>query len=269
MLVLRLKGSGRMYKLTNNVSKLSISIFASVLLFAAPVQGQVTITNNTHTVLPDVATVVPLSNRDINRVVCLDGVVDGFQFSEEKGAVVAKTGSQAFVKFQVKQVGSQTNYVKVRNEFYFHCSGTTYSLIGDPQNVVAQTIYLAPGSGVKNNINEQLFSPLSEEERAVRMTMGMLQDKIPASFSIKENNSPYAHMAHPNVDIRVRREIRADGTSYRAKEFLLRARQRVELDETMFASTAFGSSIFAITLDRLVLNAGEIGRLFIVYKGDE
>lgn len=222
--------------------------------------------NNMHTVLPDTATEIVLSNRDVNRIVCLDGSIEGYQFSEEKGAIVSNAGSQAFIKFQFEEVGGEASYVTARNEFYFFCGGATYTLITKPGNIVAQTVFLAPGSGGKAAVNTALFKGLPEEERAVSITLSMVRDDLPDSFSVQEYNDPYTHLQKPTVDVRIRREIMIDGTPYSAKEFLLRARKQVALNEAMFTHTRFGASIFAITLDRLTLKAGEIGRLFVVYR---
>lgn len=223
-------------------------------------------TGNAHTVLPDTAAMILMSNRDVNRVVCLRGQIDGYQYSQEKGAIVSNAGAQAFVKFQFEEIGDQVNHVTVRNEFYFICGGITYTLLVEPQDIVAQTIFLAPGSGADAATNAVIFNALPEEERAVSISLSMLKDEIPESFSVQEFNEPYAHLDTPRIDVRLRREVLIEGTSYSAKEFLLRARTRVELDEAMFAHTRFGVSIFAITLDRLALDAGEIGRLFVVYR---
>ena len=52
-------------------------------------------------VLPDVPTAIILSNRDTNRIVCASGNIEGYRFSEEKGAIVDGNGSEAFIKFQI------------------------------------------------------------------------------------------------------------------------------------------------------------------------
>jgi len=134
--------------------------------------------NNTHTVLPDTATEIVLSNRDVNRIVCPGGTIEGYQYSEEKGAIVSNAGSQAFIKFQFEEAGGEASYVTTRNEFYIFCEGTTYTLIADPRNVVAQTVFLVAGSGGKAATNAALFEGLPEEERAVSITLGMVRDGL-------------------------------------------------------------------------------------------
>ncbi len=231
---------------------------------AEPSQGSTSA--NAHTILPDTAATILLSNRDVNRIVCLGGKIEGYQYSEEKGAIVSNAGAQAFIKFQFEEIGDQVNHVTVRNEFYFICGGITYTLLAEPRDIIAQTVFLAPGSGVNAGANAAMFNALPEEDRAVSISLSMLKDELPESFSVREFADPYVHLQNPKVDVRVRREVLIEGTPYSAKEFLLRARTRVELNEAMFAHTRFGASIFAITLDRLALEAGEIGRLLIVYR---
>lgn len=222
-----------------------------------------------HTVLPDTAAELVLSNRDVNRIVCLGGKIGGYHYSEEKGALVSNAGSEAFIKFQYEEFGGEVSYVTARNEFYIFCGGVTYTLLVSPQDVVAQTVFLVPGSGDKAAANVALFSPLPEEERAVAISLGMLRDDIPQTFSVRDQFDPYAPLQDPKVDVRVRRTVTVEGTPYSAREFLLRARADVALREAMFMHTRFGASIFAITLERQRLKAGEVGRLVIVYRQED
>ena len=250
---------------TNHIGIL-LALSACFTMSASPTLAEADNANNSHTILPGVAMKVSLSNRDVNRIVCLRGQIDGYHYSEEKGALVSNAGSEAFIKFQFEEYGSRVSHVIARNEFYFICDGVTYTLVSQPSDIVAQTVFLAPGSGKNTETNRSRFSPMTEEERAVSISLDMLKEEIPSSFTVREYNLPFEHLTSPKVDVRVRRELVIEGTPYSAKEYLLRARTRVELNEKMFAKSVFGSTIFSITFDQLVLNAGEVGRLFIVYR---
>jgi len=218
-------------------------------------------------VLPDVPTAIILSNRDTNRIVCVSGDIEGYRFSEEKGAVVDSSGSEAFIKFLIEKFGEEQKYVQVRSEFYFQCGGVTYTLLAAPQDVPAMAVYLVPGTGQNQSANRVLFSPLSEEERAVTITLGMLKDDIPASFSVRDTNDRYNQHVLPRLDVRLHREVSAVGTAYSAREYRLRARSSIELLERAFLHPFFGAAIYAVTFERTSLEAGEVGRVIIVYRG--
>ncbi len=221
------------------------------------------------TVLPDSPTTVILSNRDTNRIVCVAGQIGGYRFSEEKGAIVDGSGNEAFIKFQIERFGEDQKYVNIRSEFYFQCAGVTYTLLSAPGDIAAQTVYLVPGSSQDANANRMTFKALSEEERAVTMTLSILKDDIPASFTTKPSAEPYNQHVLKRVDVRLVKEVTAVGTGYSAREYLLRARSDVALAERDFLKPFFGASIYAVTFDRLNLQAGEVGRVVLVYRGEK
>lgn len=243
--------------------RLTASLGIATLGFAASAQGQVP----HQSVLPDVPTSITLSNRDTNRIVCVSGDIDGYRFSEEKGAVVDGSGSEAYIKFLIEQFDEEQKYVAVRSEFYFQCDGVTYTVLATPQNVPAMTVYLVPGTGQDQKANRALFSPLSEEERAVTMTFGILKDNIPGSFAVRNSNDRYDQHILPKMDVRLHREVSAAGTGYYAREYRIRARAQINLQEKVFLNSFFGAGIYAVTFERLGLEAGEVGRAVIVYRG--
>ncbi|WP_262695988.1 type-F conjugative transfer system secretin TraK [Kordiimonas aquimaris] len=235
----------------------------------SPQQADAPQTSAPHqTVLPGNPTAVVLSNRDTNRIVCVAGQIGGYRFSEEKGAIVDGSGNEAFIKFQIERFGEDQKYVNIRSEFYFQCAGVTYTLLSAPGDIAAQTVYLVPGSGQDEKANRMTFKALSEEERAVTMTLSILKDDIPVSFTTKPSAEPYNQHVLKRVDVRLVKEVAAVGTGYSAREYLLRARSDVALAERDFLKPFFGASIYAVTLDRLNLKAGEVGRVVFVYRGE-
>jgi len=245
--------------------------FGSAIASSAQSQQQASVlqTNAPHqTVLPDSPTAVILSNRDTNRIVCVTGQIDGYRFSEEKGAIVDGSGNEAFIKFQIERLGEDQKYISIRSEFYFQCAGVTYTLLSAPGDIAAQTVYLVPGSGQDADANRMAFKALSEEERAVTMTLSILKDDIPASFTTKPSAEPYNQHVLKHIDVRLVKEVTAVGTGYSAREYLLRARSGIALAERDFLKPFFGASIYAVTFDRLNLKAGEVGRVVFIYRGE-
>jgi len=225
---------------------------------------------HTQTVKPDVVTPVEMSNRDINRVACIDGSINDAFFSQEKGIVVENNGANSFVKFLIQDDGLSQEYVSARSEFYIVCAGEIYTLMVTPKNIPGQTIRLSTGPKNRIQDNQALLSPLPDEERAIFLTLAALEDDIPDSFTVTRNDSDEwmarKAPAKPNTQLALRRTIRVDGLGLSLQEYLVRSSTIATYTETDFLSTAIGDSIFAVTIDPLHLEPGQIGRLFIVSK---
>jgi len=221
--------------------------------------------------LPDQTSRIRLSNRDVNHVICVGGDIDDVRFSAEKGLAVEKGGSDAWIKFLVKEVeeaGAKTrSFVTAPAEFFVGCNGAIYPLYAEPADVPAQTVTLVPGAAQRARSNEALFGALVEEERAVGIALAMLQDRVPASFSdVAPADDPVSVTGAPAIRLRERRRLAIDGAGLSASEYLVSASQASTLDERMFLDAALGADIFAVTLDRLALSPGEAARLIIVRR---
>jgi conjugal transfer pilus assembly protein TraK len=126
---------------------------------------------------------------------------------------------------------------------------------------------LQPGASQRARANEDLLGPLVEEERAVSITLSMLQDRIPASFTpVAPMTNKLALSIPPGASIEERRRVEIEGAGLSASEYLVTVASDVTLDERSFLVPALGANIFAVTLDRSVLKAGETVRLVIVRR---
>ena len=224
------------------------------------------------TALPDQTSRIRLSNHDINHVVCHGGDIDDVKFSAEKQITVEKGGSDAWIKFLVKETddaGTVTRaYVTTPSEFFVSCNGADYPLYVEPADIPAQTVVLEPGAAQKARDNEALLGPLVEEERAVSITLALLQDRVPASFSevaptARDITLPTLAAAR----LHERRRIAIDGAGLSASEYLVRVAAAQKLDERAFLVSPLGADIFAVTLDRTDLRAGDTARLVVVRRG--
>lgn len=218
-------------------------------------------------VFPERPTTVEMSNRDINRVVCAGGEFEDYKFSGEKGIVVETAGPDAFVKFQIVEVGENRKYVTARSEFFFKCAGEMFTVFASPRDMPSQTVFLGrPGGAAKENA--QVFNPLADEERAVAITLAILREETGPTFSRVVLDEPYRAGLAPGADVRRRNHYLIEGSGFSAAEFLVRASRDLTLDEMMFVRPAFGRSIYAVTLEEPRLKAGEVRRVVIVYRGD-
>ena len=242
----------------------------SLLLLALPLAAPTTA--QTIVAMPDQTSTIRLSNRDINHVICAGGEIEDVKFSAEKAIAVERAGSDAWIKFLVREIddaGAMTRtYVTVPSEFFITCNGAVYALYAEPSDIPAQTVMLQSGSVQRAKANEELLGPLVEEERAVSITLSMLQDRIPASFTNVAPRSGSLRLGLlPEVSIEERSRIEIDGSGLSASEYLVSVPSDTLLDERSFLDSALGANIFAITLDRSNLSAGEIARLIVVRRG--
>lgn len=242
------------------------ALLALATAHASPARAQ------TITALPDQTSSIRLSNRDINHVVCQGGEIEDVKFSAEKAISVERAGSDAWIKFLVKEVESEgvptRTYASAPSEFFVTCNGAVYPLYAEPSDMPAQTVILAPGATQRAQANADLLGPLVEEERAVSITLSMLQDRVPASFS--EVAAEARDLALPSLagaTLHERRRISIDGAGLSASEYLVRAVAPQRLDERIFLSSSLGPNVFAVTLDRAELSAGDTARLIIVRRG--
>lgn len=223
--------------------------------------------------LPDQTSSIRLSNRDINHLVCQGGEIEDVKFSAEKAIAVEKAGADAWVKFLVKEsddAGQVTrSFATIPSEFFVTCNGAIYPLYAEPSDIPAQTVTLAPGSSQRARANGELLGPLVEEERAVSITLSMLQDRVPASFTeVAVSPRPVVFPAAPALRVIERRSVAIEGTGLSASEYWIEASADSEIDERLFLDTAMGARIFSVTLDRLSLRAGESARLILLRRGD-
>jgi conjugal transfer pilus assembly protein TraK len=221
--------------------------------------------------LPDQTSAIRLSNRDVNHVVCKGGEIDEVKFSAEKGLAVEKAGSDAWIKFLIKEsddAGIITRtYVTTPSEFFVSCNGAIYPLYAEPSDIPAQTVMLAPGASQRARANEELLGALVEEERAVSITLSLLQDRVPASFSeVAPATASIVLAGMASARISERRRVTIEGSGLSASEYLVRAGADISLDERQFLDRAFGARVFAVSTDRLTLKAGETARLVIIRR---
>lgn len=224
------------------------------------------------TALPDQTSRLRLSNRDINHVVCQGGEIEDVKFSAEKAIAVEKGGADAWIKFLVKETedqGATTRaYATTPSEFFITCNGAVYPLYTEPTDIPAQTVVLTPGTPQRARANSDLLGPLVEEERAVSVTLALLQDRVPASFSEVAPQAGSLKVASlPTVTLQERRHLTVDGAGLSASEYAVAASVPVHIDERDFLTRALGADIFAVTLDRTDLTPGDVARLVVIRRG--
>ena len=222
-------------------------------------------------IMPETSTVVVASNRDVNRIVCNAGDITNTYFSKEKGILVQNDGRNAYVKFKSLDDGSGVlKRVTQRSELYITCGGNVYTLILEPKDVDAITHYLGAGSVANAKVNLQEYGSMPDEERALDLTMAVLKNEIPESFSVTKPSMytrDYVTNVIPNVELAKVQDVAMDGIGLTLQEYQVVAKQPVTLQETQFLDVYFGTNIFAVSIEPRTLAAGEYARVFVVQKG--
>ena len=224
------------------------------------------------TALPDQTASIRLSNRDVNHIICQGGEIEDVKFSAEKAIAVERGGSDAWIKFLVKEVdgeGAPTRtYVTTPSEFFVSCNGAIYPLYAEPSDIPAQTVILASGTAQRARANQDLLGPLVEEERAVSITLSMLQDRVPASFAeVAPLAGDIILPTLPTARLHERRRLSIEGAGLSASEYLVLASADLILAEPQFLVSTLGANIFAVTLDRIALKTGDTARLIVIRRG--
>lgn len=238
-----------------------------VVLAGTPLPAQA----QTIAAMPDQTSRIRLSNRDVNHVVCQGGDIEDVRFSAEKGIAVERGGSDAWIKFLVHEtddLGARTRtYATEPSEFFVACNGAIYPLYAEPSDIAAQTVVLMPGAAQRASANEALLAPMAEEERAVGITLAVLQDRVPASFSpVAPTRRRIALSAVPGITLSERQRLEIDGSGLSMSEYLVTAETPTALDERDFIDSALGDDLFALTFDRLNAGAGDTARLIAVRR---
>lgn len=250
---------------------LATAATGAAMLFAATVAPPATA--QVVSALPDQTSRIRLSNRDVNHVVCQGGDIEDVRFSAEKGIAVERGGADAWIKFLVLEtddLGAKTRtFVTVPAEFFVTCNGAVYPLYAEPGDMPAQTVMLMPGAAQRAAANEALVAPMVEEERAVSITLAVLQDRVPATFlAAAPDHRPIELAGLAGARLTERRRLEVEGAGLSVSEYLVTSPSEIPLAEHDFLDGALGTDIVAVTLDSAVAGPGHAARLVIIRRSN-
>jgi len=221
-------------------------------------------------VLPEVTTAVKLSASDLNRVICPYDIKEGIT-SEEKGLTITVTGHDAFLKYKVMKRGDgKISYSNTPTEIFIVCGNQTYSMIGYPSRVPAQTIKLS--SGIENKIkeNQALYSGLPHEKRLIKAIKDIYTDSMPDTYDVVRMSK--VDRSWKGIAIVQKKQVNIQGEGLRIKEYhvtLKPGRKSFKLDERMFLRKDFAMNPVAISIDKHVIKQGDVARLFVLEQRAE
>jgi conjugal transfer pilus assembly protein TraK len=215
----------------------------------------------------EVPTMVELSAREINRIVC-PGQMSDLIFSEEKGLTGHFSGNNAFIKFTAEEVGGKLKYSKEPSEIYAVCNGSVYTIIGAPAEINAVTVRLAlpKSETVEKNIARYKNMPL--ERQALQLIKEAYDGMYPSSYQVIDKVVP-VHLC-PDLDLVRQQVVEIEGVGLRLKAFKATSRLATDLElaEKTFLHAAVGNPIVAVAIEQHNLTPKQSTRIFVVERKD-
>lgn len=213
----------------------------------------------------EVPTMVELSAKEINRIVC-PGQMTDLIFSEEKGLTGHFSGNNAFIKFTAEEAGGKLSYSKEPSEIYAVCNGSVYTIIGAPAEINAVTVRLALSKSETVEKNITRFKNMPLEKQALQLIKDAYDGVFPSSYQVIDKAVP-VHFC-PDLDLIQQQVIEIEGIGLRLKSFKATSRLATELElaeKTLFTA-AVGNPILAVAVEQHLLKQGESTRVFVVER---
>ena len=222
-------------------------------------------------VMPEVTTKVSLSNRDINRITCPNGLLlKDAVYSTEKGISLKIEGSNAFLKYLIVKdaMSGENKYRSDPAELYIVCGNNNqiFTLIGIPRDIPAQHIQLvSKEEAIKKSLS--LFEGMPFERKVIMIIQKVYTNDIPSAFTVKKIDKSFS--VFKDIGITLNRIVVAEGEGMQIKEYILKLQESfkgksVQLNEKDFLLPELTENPVAITLESQTLKKGRLTRLFIV-----
>lgn len=217
---------------------------------------------------------VDVSKSDTNRVLCENGEFGKIIYSKDKEIKMQKDGANAFIK--LSPVITKSNGILVNstvNDFtrdvYLECDSKMYSLNLVPKDLPAQTIVLMDKSKSEikgENIKAKEFEKANSFEKTmIDIIKSVYKDTPPAGYTVDYKNE----VIQKFDELEFKRNKVYSGNDYNVSEYLITAKNNIEIDEKMFVPYITLNPL-ALALTDLNLSTGQEARLLVVSnsKGD-
>jgi conjugal transfer pilus assembly protein TraK len=216
-------------------------------------------------IAPEMPTIVQLSNRDINRIVC-SGPMTDLIYSEEKGVTGHFSGNSAFVKFKAEDNNGELSYADAPSELFIVCNGAVYTLIAKPQEIDSVTLHLAAPvkDSFQKNIDHYKNMPL--EKQVLQVIREAYEGGYPSSYKISKSETPVPLCS--DLAVTQTQSIDVEGVGLRLREFKATnlKKEETELQEKSFLELGISDSILAVAIENHVLQSHDVTRVFVVEK---
>lgn len=216
----------------------------------------------------EIPTIVHLSNRDINRIVC-SGSISDLIFSEEKGVTGHFSGNSAFIKFRAEEINGELLYAETPSELFVVCNGAVYTLIAEPHEIASVTLNLAAPAKDAFHKNIDLYKNMPLEKQVLQIIKQGYEGGYPSSYKVA--NADTLIPLCGDLRVNLIQTVDVEGVGLRLKQFRVASTKNepVELEEKTFLSLGISESILAVAIEDHVLNTGEETRVFVVEKREQ
>jgi len=240
------------------IHKILPAAAASFLLLSTVVHADTFIT-------PEIPVMVEMSNRDVNRIVC-PGQMNDLIFSQEKGLTGHFSGTNAFIKFKIKEQGEEYVYADTPSELFVVCSDAVYTLLVTPRDIPSVTLRLASPQGDSFKENLAHYRNLPLEKQALQIIREAYDGAYPSSYRV---SAPDVQLTlSPDLAIQLLQSVEVDGVGLRLKKYRAQSlkQEAVVLDESLFLSPLVSTSILAVAVEEHTLAPGGTTMVYVVEK---
>ena len=212
---------------------------------------------------------VEIAMKDISRIVCSSDITN-IVYSKEKSLEIKSQGKDAFVKnLPAETVDPATGsimlkYDKRPKEVYVLCGSKTFSLLLIPRDIPATTIFLKSSIGDKEQAGKYERAT-DYENTLLKLIRDVYREDIPNGYEISEINKLVKNF-HESDIVHSRDYI---GDYLQVQEYIVYAKQQINLDEIQLLDLLKIRNPLAITLVDTVLEAKQQTRVLIVRLSNE
>jgi len=242
---------------------------ARVLILMLGALGTAAAAADEERVLPERPTAVLVSNRDVNRINCTQGVQD-VVWSAEKPVKVSRAGDNVFVKFLVAKQGERETYASAPLDVHVICGGAVYTLILHPRDMDSVTVRLGDARRLQLQAVAKEWGSLAIEDQVKRLTLVVYRNQIPDTFTKKAiaAGDPRRNLAiYRNAQIVGQSEVLAPGIGLKAVEYVVIAGEPMQLAERDFLVPQMGD-VVGVTVEPLTLAKDDVARLIVIERVD-
>ncbi len=212
---------------------------------------------------------VEIAMKDISRIVCSADITN-IVFSKEKSLEIKSQGKDAFIKnLPAETVDPATGslmlkYDKRPKEVYVLCGSKTYSLLLIPRDIPATTIFLK--SSIVDKEQAGKYERATDYENTLlKLIRDVYREDVPNGYEISEINKLVKNF-HESDIVHSRDYI---GDYLQVQEYIVYAKQAINLDEIQLLDLLKIRNPLAITLVDNVLEAKQQTRVLIVRLNNE
>ena len=241
----------------------SLPAYTSPAMSRAKIEAEVKKNAYGNVVLPEIPTVVSMSNTDVNRITSYAEIKDVI-YSKEKGVLIKYSGKDCYVKFTIQTKGKRTIYSTTPSELFIVSGGNVYNIIACPEKGTARTIRLMGSEAVRIKENEDIFRGMPLEKKVLSVIKHAFKDNVPESFTVTEIHQEISFS--DKISLSLLRRIAVDGEGIILKVYQARVSPgfgAVTLTEKDFLRTDLTTNTIAIAIDHPHLKTGEISRIYI------